>query len=116
MPWVVLLLTTGPCHGAEDWRKVLQKKLEDSFQPSQIGYKGSIKTAGTLMVLQTDGIQAGLQDALTLPTNVIDNGKLSVGGSFLSSLENANRPGRSAARAFGSGKRVIVAQIAHTRY
>ncbi len=111
MPLVLLVLPTGPCHGADDWKKTLQKKLEESFQPSQIGYKGSIKSAGTLVVLQSDGVQAGLQDQLTLPTNVFENGKLSVGGGFLSSLENANRTGRSSARALGTGQKLYIQSI-----
>lgn len=96
----------GGVLSAADWTKDLEKKLEQKFERSEIGYKGSIKRAGTLFVLQADGIQAASQDAMMLPTNIIINGKLSVGGGFLSRLEGGDRP-----RTLGAGQKVYLQDI-----
>jgi hypothetical protein len=111
MAAVLLASLAGPCSGADDWKKALQKKLEGSFPLSQIGYKGSIKSAGVLVVLQADGIQGDLQDSLTLPTNVFEDGKLSVGGAFLSSLGNAGGTAGSGARVLGTGQKLYIQSI-----
>lgn len=108
MAIVLLASLAGPCDGADDWKKALQKRLEASLPTSQIGYKGSIKSAGAMVVLQVDGILADLQDSMTLPTNTFEDGKLSTGGTFLSNLANGGRAAGNGARALGAGQKLYI--------
>lgn len=108
---VLLASLASPCRGADDWKKALQKRLEASLPTSQIGYKGSIRSAGVMVVLQVDGIQADLQDSVTLPTNIFEDGRLSAGGTFLSSLANGGRAAGSGARVLGSGQKLYIQSI-----